>query len=133
MIARLAFVGFCGFVIFSYYYVLWIVGRTIGFDVQETIGFMGMIAISCIACLWTLARFNPTAHDEPLTLPEGFTPWAGGTRPLPKNTIVDVLFRDGSRLKVEAELVDWHHLDETNDLDIVAYRVLGSRAMGEVK
>ena len=133
MIARIAFVGLCGLVIFGYYYVLWIVGRTIGFDVQETIGFMGMIAISCIACLWTLARFSPTAHDEPLTLPEGFTPWAGGTRPLPKNTIVDVIFRDASRLKgVEAELVDWNHRDETRDLDIVAYRVLGSRAMGGV-
>lgn len=132
MIARLAFIALCGFVIFGYYYVLGIVGRTIGFDVQETIGFMGMIAVSCIACLLTLARFSPTAHDEPLTLPEGFTPWAGGTRPLPKNTVVDVLFRDGGRLKVEAELVDWHHRDETNDLDIVAYRVLGSRAMGGV-
>ena len=132
MIARLVFIALCGFVIFGCYYVLWIVGRTLGFDVQETIGFMGMIAISCIACLWTLARFSPTAHDEPLTLPEGFTPWAGGTRPLPKNTIVDVIFRDASRLKVEAELVDWHHRDETSDLDIVAYRVLGSRAKGGV-
>lgn len=133
MIARLVFIALCGFVIFGCYYVLWIVGRTLGFDVQETIGFMGMIAISCIACLWTLARFSPTACDGPLTLPEGFTPWAGGTRPMPKNTIVDVLFRDGGRLKgVEAELVDWHHRDETSDLDIVAYRVLGSRAMGGV-
>lgn len=131
MIARLALIALCGVVIFGYYYVLWIVGRTIGFDVQETIGFMGMITISCIACLWTLARFSPTAHDEPLTLPGGFTPWAGGTRPLPKNTIVDVIFRDASRLKgVEAELVDWNHRDETSDLDIVAYRVLGSRAKG---
>lgn len=131
MISRLALIALCGFVIFGYYYVLWIVGRTIGFDVQETIGFMGMIAISCIACLWTLARFSPATHDEPLTLPEGFTPWAGGTRPLPKNTIVDVLFRDTSRLKgVDAELVDWNHRDETSDLDIVAYRVLGSRAKG---
>ena len=129
MIARIAFVGLCGLVIFSYYYVLWIVGRTIGFDVQETIGFMGMIAISCIACLWTLARFSPTACDGPLTLPEGFTPWAGGARPVPKHTMVEVLFRNGRRWKVEAELVDWHHRDETSDLDIVAYRVLGSRAM----
>ena len=132
MIARLALIALCGVVIFGYYYVLWIVGRTIGFDVQETIGFMGMVAIACIACFWTLARFSPVANDEPLTLPDGFTPWAGGTRPLPKNTIVDVLFRDGDHLKVEAELVDWHHRDETSDLDIVAYRVLGSRAMGWV-
>lgn len=132
MIARLAFVALCGFVIFGYYYVLWIVGRTIGFDVQETIGFMGMVAIACIACIWTLARFSPVANDAPLTLPEGFTPWAGGTRPLPKHTVVDVLFRDGTRLKSEAELVDWYFREESHDLDIVAYRVLGSRAMGGV-
>jgi len=56
-------------------------------------------------------------------IPEGFTPWAGGSEcPVTADTEIDVVVRDGSKGSCAAGDLKWTHTGHGND--IVAYRVI---------
>ena len=56
------------------------------------------------------------------TIPPEFTRWRGGERPVPFDTEVEVILRDGARFSKKAGTFDWN--DDANPRDIIAYRVL---------
>lgn len=62
-------------------------------------------------------------------LPEGFTPWTGGERPVDKCIRVELLLRKGDRPTGAACDCRWNHCG--NGEDIVGYRVI-SALKGEV-
>lgn len=78
------------------------------------------------------------AEPEPaIDIPEGFIAWHGGECPVPKGTMIDVIYRDGAKLcnipaltKLdsirEATWAFWDNDGATND--IVAYRVVQARS-----
>lgn len=55
-------------------------------------------------------------------IPEGFTPWNGGERPVDKKVIVKVQLSSGGESLGPAGVFDWSRL--SNGGDIVAYRVV---------
>ena len=56
------------------------------------------------------------------TIPPEFTRWRGGERPVPFDTEVEVILRDGARFSKKAVALDWD--DDNDPRDIIAYRVL---------
>ena len=56
------------------------------------------------------------------TIPPEFTRWRGGERPVPFDTEVEVILRDGARFSKKAVAFDWD--DDYDPRDIIAYRVL---------
>lgn len=56
------------------------------------------------------------------TIPPEFTRWRGGERPVPFDTEVEVILRDGARFSKKAGTFDWN--DDADPRDIIAYRVL---------
>lgn len=102
---------------------------------------------------WWLAAYGPKIRNEiarrrvdadgndilpgEASIPEGFTPWHGGDCPVPANTFVDTIHRDGKycyQLNVsknteigndyEATDAYWRHDNGDAALDIIAYRVI---------
>lgn len=55
-------------------------------------------------------------------IPPDFTRWRGGERPVPFDTEVEVILRNGERISDKAGTFDWN--DDANPRDIIAYRVL---------
>lgn len=63
------------------------------------------------------------APKPQVKIPEGFTPWAGGSEcPVTADTEIDVVVRDGSKGSCAAGDLKWTHTGHGND--IVAYRVI---------
>lgn len=59
---------------------------------------------------------------EPM-IPEGWTAWHGGECPVGGDTIVKVIYRNGTeRASTTASAYDWHHYPTASD--IIAYRVV---------
>lgn len=57
-----------------------------------------------------------------ITMDDPWIEWGGGEMPVPKDTYVEVVFRDGTTWHIqEAWNHGWSHFD--NDYDIIAYRV----------
>lgn len=56
------------------------------------------------------------------TIPPEFTRWRGGERPVPFDTEVEVILRDGARFSKKAVAFDWD--DDYDPRDIIAYRVI---------
>lgn len=56
------------------------------------------------------------------SIPPGFIRWRGGERPVPFDTEVEVILRDGARFSKKAGAFDWN--DDADPRDIIAYRVL---------
>ena len=56
------------------------------------------------------------------TIPPEFTRWRGGERPVPFDTEVEVILRDGARFSKKAGALNWD--DDNDPRDIIAYRVL---------
>lgn len=55
-------------------------------------------------------------------IPEGFTPWSGGERPIGSHDWVELLLRNGVRLDGELFEFDWAHAGSEGD--IIAYRLV---------
>lgn len=55
-------------------------------------------------------------------IPEGFTPWEGGERPIPGDTRFEMILRNGDMVTGLASSCRWWHNNMHND--IIAYRVL---------
>jgi hypothetical protein len=82
-----------------------------------------------------------TLQDAPLTaavaepeIPEGFTKWKGGKRPVAIGTLLDVLTRGCGvhtvMIKNDGELL-W--INEGHDLDIIAYRIIEASDVEEAE
>ena len=56
------------------------------------------------------------------TIPPEFTRWRGGDCPVPFDTEVEVILRNGKHISDKAGTLDWN--DDANPRDIIAYRVL---------
>jgi hypothetical protein len=58
-------------------------------------------------------------------IPAGFTPWAGGECPEEaRGKVVSAVFRDGLRVLVAADSLDWRHIGDGMEYrDVIAYRV----------
>lgn len=56
------------------------------------------------------------------TIPPEFTRWRGGERPVPFDTEVEVILRNGEHISKKAVAFDWD--DDADPRDIIAYRVL---------
>lgn len=63
------------------------------------------------------------ALQASMTVPEGFTPWAGGDCPVPFGAQVEVIFRVGLR-NTGCAAVLWHWGHGGGGDDIIAYRVV---------
>lgn len=64
----------------------------------------------------------PASLGQSGQLPAGWRPWSHGPCPVPRNTMVDVLFRCGYRSHTTQMARNWTW-DETGDYSIIAYRV----------
>lgn len=64
------------------------------------------------------------AEKPDVKIPEGFTPWSGGSTPLPGEHYlrVELLLSNGDRLKGAVFEFDWAHTG--SDSDIIAYRLV---------
>ena len=73
---------------------------------------------------WTydkdLARNIVAYRREEVSIPEGFTRWAGGECPVAADTQVEVVFADGKNAFVAAKHLQWSNHP---DFSIIAYRV----------
>ena len=56
------------------------------------------------------------------SIPPDFIRWRGGDRPVPFDTEVEVILRNGERISDKAGALNWD--DDNNPRDIIAYRVL---------
>lgn len=56
------------------------------------------------------------------TIPPEFTRWRGGDRPVPFDTEVEVILRDGEHISEKAGAFNWD--DDYDPRDIIAYRVI---------
>lgn len=56
------------------------------------------------------------------TIPPEFTRWRGGERPVPFDTEVEVILRDGARFSEKAGAFNWD--DDYDPRDIIAYRII---------
>ena len=67
-------------------------------------------------------EFSEMYGETPKPLPKGWQGWEGGECPIPNETMVVVMFRDGTMDDTyPANLWDWEH--HTSGGDIVAWRV----------
>ena len=53
---------------------------------------------------------------------DGWIPWSGGECPVPRYTIVEIMFRGGHKTRTYAGNMSWMHYGL--DADIVAYRIV---------
>lgn len=72
--------------------------------------------------LTTLINEILDAREGLPTIPPEFTRWRGGERPVPFDTEVEVILRDGARFSKKAGTFDWN--DDANPRDIIAYRII---------
>lgn len=72
--------------------------------------------------LTTLINEILDAREGLPTIPPEFTRWRGGERPVPFDTEVEVILRNGNRLSRSAGSLDWDM--DNHPRDIIAYRVL---------
>ena len=56
------------------------------------------------------------------SIPPDFIRWRGGDCPVPFDTEVEVILRNGKHISDKAGTLDWN--DDANPRDIIAYRVL---------
>jgi hypothetical protein len=54
--------------------------------------------------------------------PDGWVEWGGEACPVPGQTKVDYVLRDGSRLTAQADQLEWSHYPNYDATDIVKYR-----------
>ena len=64
--------------------------------------------------------------DKTTSHGEGWTSWNGGQCPVAPDTAVEVKYRDGDKLLVNASNAWWGHYDIGGD--IIAYRIVGDAA-----
>jgi len=72
--------------------------------------------------LTTLINEILDAREGLPSIPPDFIRWRGGERPVPFDTEVEVILRDGARFSKKAVALDWD--DDNDPRDIIAYRVL---------
>jgi hypothetical protein len=76
--------------------------------------------------LWIMPKQIIEIIPSP-TIPEGFTPWAGGENPCPGKQ-VEAIYRDDRTDRQESDWLDWHipqrGCSHKIGSDIIAYRVI---------
>lgn len=53
---------------------------------------------------------------------DGWIDWYGGIDPVKRNQLVEVIFRNGTKMSDECEVFIWHH--DGSHSDIIKYRVI---------
>ena len=81
--------------------------------------------------LTTLINEILDAREGLPTIPPEFIRWRGGERPVPFDTEVEVILRNGARFSKKAGALNWG--DDNNPRDIIAYRVMSDARAVEAR